>query len=236
MGIFIDLKKAFDTVDFSILLRKLEIYGFVNESNIWFQNYLTGRLQYVLYKEQTSDFLTIKCGVPQGSILGPLLFLIYINDLNTASSFDTLLFADDTTLQISSDNISELFYRANCELTKISDWFKANLLTLNAKKTRFMIFQSKSQKGTEIEQKLFIDGTEIERVGMNCKESFFKFVGFYIDEKLSWEFQIKNLLKKLSVTNFTISKLKNVLPLSIRKTIYNYTCLYFNHTLTTVFL
>ena len=88
------------------------------------------------------------------------------------------------------------------------------------KKNRFIIFQPKAEKETNIEQKLFIDGTEIERVGSDCKELFFKFVGFYIDEKLSWEFQIKNLLKKLSVTNFTISKLKNILPLSIRKTIY----------------
>ena len=97
IGIFLDLKKAFDTVNFEILLKKMENYGFQGKANKWFENYLTNRKQYVYINGKKSEEKKITCGVPQGSVLGPILFLIFINDLPRATNFFTLLFADDTT-------------------------------------------------------------------------------------------------------------------------------------------
>ena len=134
LGIFIDLKKAFDTVDHQILLKKLEFYGFRNVSNTWFKNYLTGRSKYVSINGVNSMSKQMMCGVPQGSVLGPLLFLIFINDLPSSIEFFTLLFADDTTLQFSNSNLTELYEKANQELLKAQEWFQANRLTLNVKK------------------------------------------------------------------------------------------------------
>ena len=105
LGIFIDLTKAFDTCDVEILLSKLEHYGFRGTSNLWFKNYLNGRKQFTSIRGADSSLKEISCGVPQGSILGPILFLILINDLPKASKFFTILFADDTTLQLSSKSL-----------------------------------------------------------------------------------------------------------------------------------
>ena len=142
--IFIDLKKAFDTVDHSILLQKMSHYGIRNTANLWFQNYLMGREQFVSVHGRDSERAEVKCGVPQGSILGPILFLIFINDLPNATDFLTLLFADDTTFQVSGQDLDQLFNYANCEMEKSTAWFKANKLTLNVKKTKFMIFSDKN--------------------------------------------------------------------------------------------
>ena len=109
---------------------------FVEKSNDWFSNYLTGRLQYVVINGVKSSLKTIQCGEPQGSVLGPLLFLLFINDLPAATDFFSILFADDTTFQLTGNDMAELFAKANIELAKASEWFAANKLTLNIKKTK----------------------------------------------------------------------------------------------------
>ena len=125
LGVFIDLSKAFDTVDHSILLRKLELYGITDRNYAWIKSYLSNRLQYIQIDENSrTEFCVVKCGVPQGSILGPLLFLLYINDLKNASSvLDPIMFADDTNLFYTHSNIRKLFLTMNEELASINQWF-----------------------------------------------------------------------------------------------------------------
>ena len=136
LTVFIDLKKAFDTVDHKILLEKMDIYGIRDSANLWFKNYLYDREQFVSINGIQSEKKKIRCGVPQGSVLGPLLFLLFINDLPNATTFLTLLFADDTTFQVSDQDPNKLFDIANSELEKASAWFTANKLTLNVKKNK----------------------------------------------------------------------------------------------------
>jgi len=135
MGIFIDLSKAFDTLDHAILLKKLELYGIRGLPNDLFKSYLTNRKQYVTYNSCKSSLQQINLGVPQGSILGPLLFILYVNDMANISKYLIfLLFADDTNILYANASFKELLRVVNTELEKLSDWFKANRLSLNKKK------------------------------------------------------------------------------------------------------
>ena len=140
-GIFVDLRKAFDTVNHEILLNKLEHYG-VRESILkWFQSYLFDRKQFVSFNGESSGILVNKCGVPQGSILGPLLFLLYINDLpNISKVLNFYLFADDTNIYYESNSLNELEKTVNKELSKLYLWLNVNRLSLNIDKTKFIIF------------------------------------------------------------------------------------------------
>ena len=133
-NMYIDLSKAFDTLDHKILLKKLNHYGICGDENKLFENYISNRQQYVEYNGNKSTLKDITTGVPQGSIMGPLLFLIYINDLPLVSDkFDMLMYADDTTLYCNlSDNLNEAVI--NNELNKITDWLSSNKLSLNVKK------------------------------------------------------------------------------------------------------
>ena len=202
LTIFIDLKKAFDTVDHEILLKKMNIYGVRDSENLWYKNYLSDREQFVSINGIESGKQKMSCGVPQGSVLGPLLFLLFINDLPNATDFLTLLFADDTTFQVSDTDPNKLFNIANSELEKASVWFSANKLTLNVKKTKFMLF---SDKQFDIgNNKLQIGGTTIEQIGTHCQEKYFKFVGHVLDDKMTWEGHIEHITKKLASANFVI--------------------------------
>jgi len=135
----LDLSKAFDTIDFDILLYKLNHYGIRGLTLEWFRNYLNEREQYVHISDQNSTYKSIIYGVPQGSILGPLLFILYINDfINSSEIFHKIIFADDTNLFTSHRNLHKLQDIVNSELTKVDSWFKCNKLSQNISKTNII--------------------------------------------------------------------------------------------------
>ena len=141
--IFIDLKKAFYTVDHEILLRKLKMYGVTGLEHDRFTSYFGNRKQFCRVDGTSSDVRGINCGVPQGSCLGPLLFLIYINDLPfSLQKSHVSMYADDTTISLSSKSIDDLQYDLNLDLLKLQDWLHANKLSLNAVKTQSLIIGS----------------------------------------------------------------------------------------------
>ena len=141
VGIFIDLRKAFDTVNHDILLLKMEHYGVRGSSLQWFKSYLYERKQYVYKNGDCSELKKISCGVPQGSVLGPLLFLIYINDLpNISNKLDLYLFADDTSIYYEDESLGNLEKKVNKELRNLYLWLSVNRLALNIEKTNFVIF------------------------------------------------------------------------------------------------
>ena len=144
IGIFIDIKKAFGTIDHNIL-QKLHYLGVRGVANSWLTSYLSKRMQYVEVCDCMSDLLQVKCGVPQGSVLGPLLFILYINDICKVSKvFDCILFADDTNLFCSDNDMSGIIY---VELDKFNTWFSVNKLSLNIQKTHYIVFGNKTIDG-----------------------------------------------------------------------------------------
>ena len=167
------------TVNHSILLDKLYHYGITGCVYSWFKGYLSSRHQFVTYDDVTSFKQVIRCGVPQGSILAPLLFLIYINDLSAACDHSQpFLFADDTYLFISCKNICQLQQNMRSDLMSIAEWLKANKLSLNIKKTHFMVFTNKIKTPPNME--LHIGGQPIERVEK-------KNLGLIVDHKITWK-------------------------------------------------
>ena len=202
VGVFLDFSKAFDTVDHEIVSSKLHHYGIKGIALNWFRSYLENRKQFVTYNGVESSLLPIRCGVPQGSILGPLLFLIYRNDLANVCKYTMpIFFADDSNLFQTGKNLEDIEVKINSELTEIAEWLKVNKLTLNINKTLCMLF-SKKHNHADISIKL--EGKLINRVSET------KFLGVIIDDKLNWKAHISYISGKIFRAIGVIIKARNL--------------------------
>ncbi len=228
ISIFCDIRKAFDTVNHEILLAKLSNIGVRGVELEWFRSYLSNRMQFVSIDGACSGLLEILLGVPQGSILGPLLFLIFINDLPRYSSMLTKLFADDTTQSASHKDLGTLVTLVNDEFHKTVDFFISHRLSLHPNKTKFILF---SNQRHEIAPKLVInfnpligpqDPTKIFDMEFvnNLPTPVVKFLGVLIDPQLSFKNHISTVVKKVSTSLFFLRKVKNVLNQKALKSIY----------------
>ena len=216
IGLFMDLSKAFDTIDHHILLNKLEYYGVRGIARQWFSSYLHQRTQYVMVNGVKSSIQCNNCGVPQGSVLGPLLFLIYINDIvNSSNLFRFSLFADDTVATLSGKNLQTLVSSVNKEISNVSLWFKANKLSLNHSKTNYIIFRTRKRGVPTNLPEILIDDVIINKVDN------VKFLGVTINEYLDWSTHTSVISKSVARSVGILSKLKFILPSNILKLIYN---------------
>ena len=203
-GVFIDLEKAFDTVNHNIILDKLKYYGIRGPAHQWFSSYLSSRKQKVNVEGVSSNFLDITCGVPQGSILGPLLFLLYINDMNKSVKHSCVYhFADDTNLLYKNKDPKKLRKNINSDLKDIFTWLCANRLSLNVSKTEFIVFKP-PKKSLHQRITLKLNGKTL------FESTKLKYLGLIMDDRLTWKHHISELRKKLSKSIGIIYKMKKL--------------------------
>ena len=218
INIFLDLSEAFDTIDHTILLAKLRYYGIHDTALLILKSYLNNRKQYVEFEDTKSEILPITVGVPQGSILGPLLFIIYINDFSEASSiFKFIMYADDTTLLSNlasfGNDIETKEYLINAELSNVIEWLNINKLSLNKSKSKYMIFHVPNKDIQYLTLK--IDNVIIEKVDE------FNFLGLTMDANLNWKKNSEKICNKCTKMIGILNRLKYVLPLGIKIMLYN---------------
>ena len=215
--VFLDFRKAFDSVNHELLLQKLQTYGVQGIELAWFKDYLDKRKQKTVIGEAESNWSTILSGVPQGSILGPLLFTIMVNDLpNSVSICQIMLYADDAVLFYSSPKPEDIERTLNLELVNVHEWVKANKLALNLLKTQYMIFGS-SNKLSNIRNPicLAIDEHQLSQVDS------FKYLGVWLDPTLNWKEHVKNTSKKIGARIARLGRTKRYLPCSSLKLLAN---------------
>jgi hypothetical protein len=214
VGVFLDFQKAFDTIKHDILLRKLHKYGIRGTAHKWLEDYLANRSQFVSFNNTESIRRNITHGVPQGSILGPLLFVLYINDIIEVSpSLTPIIFADDTNLFLRGKSLTETINTMNLELDKIRQWLNSNRLSLNITKTHYITFTSKRRQAQSNAQ-ICINGQSIDCVEMT------KFIGVILDSKLSWMNHISMTRTKVAKSMGILSKARKVLSISALTTLY----------------
>ena len=211
--IFLDLAKAFDTVDHGILLLKLEKYGIRGQALTLLKSYLQDRQHAVKLNNVQSSFLTLNIGVPQGSVLGPLLFLLFINDLPNYTNFNVKLFADDTFLSLESKNLKDLEKKVNEEMKNISEWLTINKLTLNVSKTKYMLISNRKKLSAD-EFYVKFDNVCFEK----C--SSYKYLGVFLDDKLCWKPHIDYISNKISKMCGIFSKLRYATNFHLLKSVY----------------
>jgi len=231
VAIFCDLRKAFDTVNHEILFKKMYKIGIRNKELDWFKSYLSNRKQFVSINGISSSLLEILLGVPQGSILGPILFLIYINDLPSSSLLRSLLFADDTALLARGSNINDLANFVNTEFHKVVQYFRKNKLALHPEKTKVMFF-SKSHLVNSNPPTIFINFNNmdsavnpellvpIENISINSRIPAIRYLGVYFDPQLNFKFHIQTIVKKISKMLYFYRQAKHVLTWNAKKSLY----------------
>ena len=213
LNILIDLRKAFDTVNHKLLIRKLFMYGIRGVPQLWFESYLENRYQYVSVESKTSSIKPINIGVPQGSILGPILFLIYINDLPSCTdNLKTTLFADDTTLSIANKNYEDLIPQINRELSNVQDWIGNNRLTVNIEKTELMIISNKTTNHND--NQIMFNNEYLKFTDCSM------FLGLKFDNKLKFANNTNHLAGKIAKNVGLFSKIRHNLPEKARLNFY----------------
>ena len=219
-GLYLDLTKAFDTVQHDILLKKLEHYGIRGIVNKWFSSYLSNRKQYVYVNGVESDVKHVNIGVPQGSVLGPLLFIIYLNDIaNSVTSLKclTMLFADDSNVFLWDNDPVKLMKETEKSIVEITNWFHVNKLTVSLEKTKYNIFHAKNRSIRGFD-KINVMNTEIDRVVSA------KYLGVFIDETLSFTNHINELINTLRKYASSFKIIRNYVPDLCKKTVILCTC------------
>ena len=215
LGLFLDMSKAFDSISHVTLYRKLEFYGIRGSVLLWFRSYLSDRYIKVKVNKTLSENYLMTYGTPQGSVLGPLMYLILANDLVKTLKFcSCVTFADDTTIFASGSNLKFLYQKVNKDLKSVNDWFNSNSLTLNVEKTKYILFRSK-RKEVNYNGVIRLGNSDITRV------TDIKFLGIKIDQYLEWDSQVKHILTRMIAGNYSLSMVKNMLPVKSKLLIYN---------------